>query len=194
MLHIQDTLISLDLIEQSFCCDLAGCKGSCCVEGDSGAPLEEGEEDALKNVLPLIWDDVSPEAKVIIEQQGVATTDREGERVTSLVGGKDCVFTCYDEKGICYCAVEKAWREGKSAFIKPISCHLYPVRVKQYPNYRAVNYQEWSICAPGKLLGRKRGLPLYHFLKEPLIRKFGQAWYDELCQAARLYKETGGQR
>lgn len=192
MLHIQDTLISLDLFEQYFCCDLAGCKGSCCVEGDSGAPLEEEEEEALKAVLPQIWDDLSAEAKAVIEQQGVATTDREGERVTSLVGKKDCVFTCYDEKGVCYCAVEKAWREGRSTFIKPISCHLYPVRVKQYANYKAVNYQEWSICASGKVLGRKVGLPLYQFLKEPLIRKFGQDWYSELSEAASLWRKTGG--
>jgi hypothetical protein len=192
MLHIQDTLISLDLFEQFFCCDLAGCKGSCCVEGDSGAPLEGNEEEALKAVLPQIWADLSTEARAVIDRQGVATTDCEGERVTSLVGGKDCVFTCYDEKGICYCAVEKAWREGRSSFMKPISCHLYPIRVKQFPNYKAVNYQEWSICAPGNVLGRKLGLPLYQFLKEPLIRKFGQAWYDELCEAARLLEQTGG--
>lgn len=194
MLHIQNTLISLDLLDQPFCCDLAGCRGGCCVEGDAGAPLEADEEEALIAVLPQIWDDLSAEAKAVIEEQGIASTDRDGERVTNLVGGKDCVFTCYDEKGICYCAVEKAWREGRTAFIKPLSCHLYPVRVKQYPNYMAVNYQEWSICAPGKVLGRTLGLPLYQFLKEPLIRKFGQAWYDELCQAARLFEKTGGRR
>lgn len=194
MLQIQNTLISLDLLERTICCDLAGCKGSCCVEGDSGAPLESGEEEALIEALPQVHDYLSPEALAVIERQGVATTDIEGDRVTSLVNGRGCVFTCYDEKGTCYCAVEKAWREGRTSFMKPISCHLYPIRVKKYPDYHAVNYQEWSICAPGRVLGNRLGLPLYEFLKEPLIRKFGQAWYDELCEASRLWKQTKGGR
>jgi hypothetical protein len=142
--------------------------------------------------LPYIWDDLSEEAKKIIDTQGVAYPDIEGELVTSIVNGKDCVFTCYDEKGICYCAIEKAWRAGKIPFIKPISCHLYPIRTKKYPTYTAVNYQEWSICSGARLLGQQKGIPIYKFLKEPLIRKFGQEWYDELCIAANYFLQESG--
>jgi len=189
MLQIKDTLISLDLIEQQFCCNLAHCRGNCCVEGDSGAPVELDEIIQLENALPDIWDDLSPEAKTLIKNQGVAYADQDGEMVTSIVNGKDCVFTCYDENGTCICAVEKAWRAGYISFMKPISCHLYPVRVKKFKDYSAVNYQEWSICSGARLYGQQLGLPVYQFLKEPLIRKFGQEWYDELCEAAILLNE-----
>jgi len=188
MLQIKDTLISLDLIEQQFCCNLAHCRGNCCVEGDSGAPVELDEIIQLENALPDIWDDLSPEAKTLIKNQGVAYADQDGEMVTSIVNGKDCVFTCYDENGTCICAVEKAWRAGYISFMKPISCHLYPVRVKKFKDYSAVNYQEWSICSGARLYGQQLGLPVYQFLKEPLIRKFGQEWYDELCEAAIMLK------
>jgi len=189
MLQIKDTLISLDLIEQQFCCNLAHCRGNCCVEGDSGAPVELDEIIQLENALPDIWEDLSPEAKTLIKSQGVAYADRDGEMVTSIVNGKDCVFTCYDENGTCFCAVEKAWRAGYISFMKPISCHLYPVRVKKFADFTAVNYQEWSICSGARLYGQQLGLPVYQFLKEPLIRKFGQEWYDELCEAAILLNE-----
>lgn len=184
MLQIKDTLISLDLVEQQFCCNLAHCRGICCVEGESGAPVELDEIAELENALPYIWDDLSEDAKKIIKDQGVVYPDHDGEMVTSIVNGKDCVFTCYDEKGICYCAIEKAWRVGKTSFMKPISCHLYPVRIKKFSEFTAVNYQEWSICSGARLYGQQLGLPVYQFLKEPLIRKFGQEWYDELCEAA----------
>ena len=124
MLQIKDTIISLDLFDQKFSCNLHHCHGICCVEGDSGAPLEMDEITELENVLPVIWDDLSDKAKEVIEKQGVAYPDIEGEMVTSIVNAKDCVFTCYGKDGICYCAVEKAWREGKIYIIKPISCHL----------------------------------------------------------------------
>jgi len=189
MLQIKDTLISLDLIEQQFCCNLAHCRGNCCVEGDSGAPVELDEIIQLENALPDIWEDLSLEARTLIKSQGVAYADQDGEMVTSIVNGKDCVFTCYDENGTCFCAVEKAWRAGYISFMKPISCHLYPVRVKKFKDYSAVNYQEWSICSGARLYGQQLGLPVYQFLKEPLIRKFGQEWYDELCQAAIMLKE-----
>jgi hypothetical protein len=193
MLQIKDTLISLDLLNQLFCCNLAHCRGICCVEGDSGAPVETDEITELENALPHIWDDLSERAKEIINKQGVVYPDRDGEMVTSIVNGKDCVFTCYDENGTCLCAVEKAWRAGKITFMKPISCHLYPVRVKKFPSFIAVNYQEWSICSGARLHGQQLGLPVYQFLKEPLIRKFGQDWYNELCQAADLLKYGMGQ-
>lgn len=189
MLQIQDTLISLDVIEQKFCCNLTHCRGICCVEGDCGAPVELEEVAELENALPHIWDDLADEAKQLIKEQGVVYADRQGELVTSIVNGKDCVFTCYDSEGTCLCAVEKAWREGKISFMKPISCHLYPIRTKKYPDYTAVNYQEWSICSGARLFGQQIGLPVYQFLKEPLVRKFGQDWYDELNIAAEHLKK-----
>lgn len=180
MIQIEDTLISLDIIEKAFICDLAQCKGACCVEGDSGAPLEGNEYQIIKKILPEIWNDLSPEAQAVIEKQGVGYVDEDGEVVTSLVNGRDCVFTFYDEKGICKCAIEKAYREGCIDFYKPISCHLYPIRVAKYNTFRALNYNKWKICKPAEILGNKAGVPLYKFLKEPLIRKFGEAWYAEL--------------
>ena len=189
MIQIDDTLVSLDLIERSFLCDLSHCKGQCCVEGDSGAPLEPGEEEELKRVLPEIWNDLLPEARTVIQSQGVAYTDPDGDRVTSIVGDKNCVFTCYDTDGVCKCAIEKAYREGRVSFYKPISCHLYPVRITQYKTFQAVNYHRWDVCKAAELLGKKEQVPVYQFLKEPLIRKFGQAWYDALDECAQEWKK-----
>ena len=189
MIQIDDTLVSLDLIERSFLCDLSHCKGQCCVEGDSGAPLEPGEEEELKRVLPEIWNDLLPEARTVIQSQGVAYTDSDGDRVTSIVGDKNCVFTCYDTDGVCKCAIEKAYREGRVSFYKPISCHLYPVRITQYKTFQAVNYHRWNVCKAAELMGKKEQVPVYQFLKEPLIRKFGQAWYDALDECAQEWKK-----
>jgi len=184
MLQIEDTIVSLDLIEQCFICDLSACKGRCCIEGESGAPVEPEEIAELERVLPLVWDDLSPAARRIIEDQGVVYLDEDGEFVTSIVDGEDCVFTCYDENGYCKCAIEKAFHEGKTSFYKPISCHLYPVRIADYKNFRAVNYHRWSVCECARQLGENQGVPLYQFLKEPLIRKFGEDWYKHLCRIA----------
>lgn len=130
-----------------------------------------------------------PKRHVILEKQGVVYTDCEGDLVTSIVNNKDCVFTCYDEKGCCYCAIEKAYREGKTDFYKPVSCHLYPIRVGNYGGYKAVNYNRWDVCKAAVLLGRKKNLPVYKFLKEPLIRKFGEDWYAELELVAEEMKK-----
>ena len=164
---------------------MAPCKGECCIEGDAGAPVELEEVEKLEEVLPVIWDDLAPEAQEVINRQGVVYTDEEGDLVTSIVNGKDCVFTCYDEKGYCYCAIEKAYREGKCNFYKPISCHLYPIRIGDYGPYKAVNYHRWDVCKAAVLLGKKVNLPVYKFLKEPLIRKFGAEWYEELENVAK---------
>jgi Protein of unknown function (DUF3109). len=180
MIQIDDTLISLDIIERKFICDITQCKGACCIEGDSGAPLDKEEYDVLHKLLPEVWDDLSPEAQKIIEKQGVGYVDSDGDLVTSIVNNKDCVFTYYDEKGTCLCAVEKAYREGRVDFYKPISCHLYPIRIKVYDTFRAVNYNKWNLCKAAEVLGTKEGVPIYKFLKEPLVRKFGEAWYSEL--------------
>jgi hypothetical protein len=150
MLQIKDTLISLDLLDQCFLCDLSHCKGACCIEGESGAPLEKSELEEIKTILPIVWKRLSPAAQAVIEKQGISYLDAEGDTVTSLVEGKECVFACWDEQGICQCVIEKAWQEGLVSFRKPISCHLYPVRVQHYPSFTAINYSEWSICSQAR--------------------------------------------
>jgi hypothetical protein len=180
MILVEDTIISPDVLEETFQCDLSVCKGVCCVEGESGAPVEKEEVIRLEEILPLVWNDLSPQAREVIERQGVVYIDEDGEYVTSIVDGKDCVFTCYDENGYCKCAIEKAFREGKTDFYKPVSCHLYPVRVAQYKGFRSVNYHRWSVCQAARMLGKRKNVKVYQFLKEPLIRKFGEAWYEAL--------------
>jgi len=180
MVQIQDTIVSFDVITKEFCCDLKKCKGACCIEGDAGAPVTADEIAQIEQLLPVIHDDLAPEALKVIEQQGVAYPDPEGELVTSIVNGKDCVFTVYGDDGCCYCAIEKAWREGKCSFMKPVSCHLYPIRVKKLGPYWGLNYDRWDVCRAAAVKGHREGIPVYKYLKEPLIRRFGQAWYDEL--------------
>lgn len=180
MLQIDDTIISLDLLDQRFVCDLDSCKGICCIEGDDGAPLEEEEVKIIEDLLPIIWDDLTEISKDLIKKQGVSYIDSDGEPVTSIVNGEECVFTYTDEQGQCKCAIEKAYREGKTDFYKPISCHLYPVRLQKYDSYTAVNYHQWSVCNCARKLGGKLGVPVYQFLKEPLIRKFGEEWFEQL--------------
>ena len=155
MIQIDDAIVALDIIEENFLCDLSACMGECCVEGESGAPLEKEEVAVLEEILPLVWDDLSPEAQKVIQKTGVAYKDTDGEMVTSIVNGKDCVFTYYDEKGICKCAIEKAHKEGKTDFYKPISCHLYPIRLQKYRDFTAVNYHRWSVCKAAVALGNK---------------------------------------
>ncbi len=191
MIQIDDVVISLDVLREKFLCDLDACKGACCIEGDAGAPVEVEEVEKLEEVLPVIWDDLSSAARAVIDKQGVVYADEDGDLVTSIVDGKDCVFTCYDEKGCCYCAIEKAYRAGKVDFYKPVSCHLYPIRVGNYGVYKSVNYHRWSVCKAAVLLGEKENLPVYKFLKEPLIRKFGEAWYNELEDATEELHRQG---
>ena len=191
MIQIDDVVVSLDVLREKFLCDLSACKGECCIEGDAGAPVEPDEVEKLEAALPAIWDDLSPEARVVIDRQGVVYTDCEGDLVTSIVNDKDCVFTCYDDRGCCCCALEKAFRAGRTRFYKPVSCHLYPVRVSRYGSYRAVNYHRWDVCKAAVLLGCKENVPVYKFLREPLIRKFGEAWYRELELAAEELKRQG---
>ena len=187
MLQIEDTLVSLDLIEYFFQCDMPNCKGECCIEGEAGAPLEKEEFNILRDILPIVWNDLALDAQKVIEKQGVGYIDVSGETVTSLVDGKDCVFTCYDSNNICRCAIEKAYREKRIDFIKPVSCHLYPIRITQYKSYRAVNYNRWKVCRSAEIQGEKAQIPIYRFLREALIRKFGQKWYDMLDLCAREY-------
>lgn len=180
MLQIDDTIISLDLLDEKFVCDLTTCKGICCIEGDDGAPLELEEVKIIEGLLPLIWDDLSEVSREVINKQGVSYIDDDGEPVTSIVNGAECVFTFTDAHGICKCAIEKAFRDGKTDFYKPISCHLYPVRLQKYNEYIAVNYHRWSVCNCARKLGGKLKVPVYQFLKEPLIRKFGTEWFEQM--------------
>ncbi len=190
MIQIANTLLSDEIFEEQFICDLCKCKGQCCVDGESGAPLTREEHDLVQEILPEIWDDLSPKAQELIREQGIAYTDTDGELVTSIVNGEECVFTYFDENGICKCAIDSAYREGRIAVQKPISCHLYPIRLTEYADYTAVNYHRWSVCRPAVKLGRKEGVPIYRFLREPLIRRFGEAWYREVCEAAALIEKA----
>lgn len=192
MLQIKDTLISLDLVERYFCCDLDSCLGECCIDGDAGAPITEDERRKLEEVLPAVIDDLLPAARREIEENGVAYVDCEGDLVTSIVDGRNCVFTTYGPGGMCMCALEKAWRKGRIDFMKPMSCHLYPVRIREYDGFTAVNFHRWKICKCAEILGRKNGIRAYRFLEGPLVRRFGREWYDELVEAADAYLEEYG--
>jgi len=193
MIQIQNTLVSLDLVERYFCCDLDVCKGACCLEGDSGAPLAPGEADIIREILPEIWDDLLPAAQREIEANGVSFRDIEGDEVTSLVDGGNCVFITLDEKGGWICAIERAYRQGRIGFYKPVSCHLYPVRLKEFDTFTAVNFHRWKICKAAEVLGRAKGIRAYRFLEGPLRRRFGDAWYEELVITLDEYlRQYGG--
>lgn len=192
ILQIGDVLLSPDVLTEQFCCDLDACHGICCVEGDAGAPLTFDEVGELEDVLDTVWPCLSASAQAVIDRQGVAYTDEEGDLVTSIVGGKDCVFTCRDNAGCCFCATEKAFCEGRTRWPKPISCALYPIREKRLGNgLTALNYHRWEVCAPAVRKGRSLGLPVYKFLREPLIRRFGRDWYAELEQTADELRRRG---
>ncbi len=184
IIQVGDVLVSPDIITEKFCCDLDKCKGECCVEGDAGAPLTMDEIAGIEDALDIVWNDMSASAQAVVDKQGVAYNDRDGDLVTSIVNGKDCVFTCY-ENGCCLCALERAYRSGKTKFIKPISCALYPIREKRFAGgLVGLNYNRWDVCRPAVEKGRGLGLPVYKFLEGPLVRRFGKEWYQELCEIA----------
>ena len=180
MILVDDILISDDLKDTYFACNLSACKGDCCVLGDAGAPLEENEISILEDYIDEIKPFMEPEGREVVELMGVFDYDAEGGYVTPLVNDEECAFV-YIEKGVSLCAIEKAWIEGKLKYQKPISCHLYPVRLKKVGDSIAINYDKWSICAPALINGKKEGEPLYKYLKAPLIRKFGEEFYEKLC-------------
>lgn len=190
MIEILNTLVSLDLFKVFFCCDIKQCQGMCCVEGDAGAPVNMEEVGELEDALDVVWDDLSPQAQRLIDKEGVIYPDKDGELVTQIIEGKDCVFVKHS--GECaLCAIDSAYREGKLKWQKPISCALYPVRLSNIGGVTAVNVHKWSICEPARELGKKLQLPVYQFLKEPLIRRFGQAWWDECDLVAKELKKAG---
>ena len=191
ILEVGGILISSDILTERFCCDYEKCRGVCCIEGDAGAPVTLDEIGGIEDALDTVWPDLSAQAQAVIDQQGVAYTDQEGDLVTSIVGGKDCVFTCYDGDN-CLCALEKAFRGGKTRFCKPISCALYPIRAKTFADGTvALNYNRWKICADAVKKGQSLDMPVYQFLKEPLTRRFGAEWYDELCSVADELRRQG---
>lgn len=191
IIEIDNVLVSMDIFTEQFCCDLDACHGECCVEGDAGAPVTMDEISGIENALDTVWDDLSASAQAVIDKQGVAYTDEEGDLVTSIVGGKDCVFTCH-ENGCCFCALEKAYRTGRTDFCKPVSCALYPIREVALSNGKVgLNYHRWNVCREAVKKGRELQLPVYRFLKEPLTRRFGEQWYQEMCDAAQAMKEQG---
>ena len=198
IIQVGDVLLSSEILTEKFCCDLSVCKGQCCVEGDAGAPVTMEEIAEIEDCLDEVWGDLTASAQSVIGKQGVAYTDQEGDLVTSIVRGKDCVFTFYDDlEGIhdcCLCALEKAFRAGKTRFCKPVSCALYPIRAKKIgENLIGLNYNRWDVCKAAIEKGKALNLPLYQFLKDPLIRRFGEAWYQELLEVTKFLQEASDQ-
>ncbi len=183
MFQIGKTLISEEILEAAFVCDLNACKGACCVEGSSGAPLDPGELEILDAIYPDVKPYLRPEGIQAIEQQGTHIRGADGEWETPLVENRECAYAVF-ENGIAQCGLEKAYKEGATTWRKPVSCHLYPVRVRDYTQVSAVNYHQWHICDPACQLGAQLQVPIYKFVREALIRKFGEAWYEELGQVA----------
>ncbi len=186
---IGDLLVSPELFEKRFVCDLTSCKGVCCVEGDSGAPLSYAEIDQLEDALDSVAPFMDEEGKAAVSKAGVFYMDIENEPVTTLVEGKRCAFVFFDEKGIANCSIEKAYHNGKTTFQKPLSCHLYPIRVKAFHGKMALTYNEWSICSPACSLGESLSIPVFRFLKDPLIRAYGEAFYEEMEQVYVVWQE-----
>jgi hypothetical protein len=185
MLQIENTITSLDIIDKSFCCDLSECKGACCIHGDSGAPLEDNETEILEKIYPHVKKFLRNESINAIEKLGVWTIDMDNDKVTPLVDDKECAYTIFED-GIAKCAIEKAFYAGTIEFQKPISCHLYPIRLKEYPDFTAINYHCWKICKPALTKGSSLNMPIYLFLKDSLVRKFGANWYSQLEVAAKI--------
>ena len=186
MIIIKDTITSDDIKENFFVCDLEKCKGACCVEGDLGAPLEENELPLLEQVYEKVKPYLTEEGVEAIENQGKYIYDEDGEYSTPTINGRECAYAVYDKKGILKCGLELAYNDGKTDFQKPVSCHLYPIRISKYHNFKAINYDRWEICDPACSLGKALEVPLYEFLKEPLIRKFGEDWYAQLLREIKF--------
>ena len=183
MILVGNAVLSDDIKENFFVCDLEACKGACCVEGDSGAPLEDDETKILEEIYPFVKDYITEEGRQVIAAQGTWVIDSDGDKVTPTLGAnRECAYALYDDRGILKCGIEQAYLDGKISWKKPISCHLYPIRVTKYDQYDALNYNRWHICDPACQLGKSLQVPLYVFLKEALVRKYGEAWYAELIE------------
>lgn len=180
IVEVGDKLVSTALFEEQFVCNLTACKGACCVEGDSGAPVTEEEVATLKDVYEEVKPYLRPEGIAAIEKEGVAYKDFDGEWVTTLVEGKECAFATFDEKGTALCGIEQAYRDGKIDYKKPISCELYPIRTKKYQSFEALNYDQWDICSAACVHGAQLGVKVYRFLKDAIIRQYGAEFFREL--------------
>jgi hypothetical protein len=185
MFQLGKTIISEEILEKEFVCNLSACKGACCVDGDAGAPLEEEELEQLRHSFPVLKGYLRKEGLQAIQEQGLYTTNELGEHETPLIEGKDCAYVIYDDKNLALCAIEEAYNQGEVEFKKPISCHLYPVRIRQYSEFAAINYHQWEICDDACQLGQELSVPIYVFVKQALIRKFGEDWYKELEEVAK---------
>lgn len=184
MIEIGRTILSDDIFETHFLCDILKCKGACCIEGDSGAPLTDDEAIQIEIVYDTFADLLPEKHKKEVEKQGHSLIDSDGDLVTPLVDDRQCVYSYYNDKGILKCAIEKAYFDGKTKFRKPISCYLFPIRITEYKRFDALNYQELDICKPGRECGASEKLPLFKFLKDPLTKKYGEEWYKEVEIAA----------
>ena len=184
MIDIENTVVSRDILNCFFVCNLSVCKGACCVQGDSGAPLDRDEVEMLEKVFPKIKPFLRKEGMEAICAQGTSVIDSENDTVTPLIKGKECAYAFF-ENGIARCAIEKAYYAGATVFRKPVSCHMYPVRIRKYKTFDAVNYDRWEICKPAVEHGEKLQMPLYRFSEEALIRKYGQEWFSRLEVAAQ---------
>lgn len=192
MIEVQHTLVHEDILSENFVCNLNKCKGACCVEGDAGAPLEKSELAVLEEIYPIVKPYMTEKGIRAVEEQGTSVKDYEGDYTTPCVdGNKECAYVTF-QNGITKCAIEQAYEDGKIAWKKPISCHLYPIRITKYPEFDALYYDHWHICSSACSFGRELKVSVYQFLKEPLIRKYGQDWYNELEEAARLEAESKG--
>ena len=183
MIKVGEVLVSDDIRDREFVCNLEKCKGACCVEGDFGAPLEASELQILEEIYPVVKPYLTSKGIKTIEKVGKHTIDDDGELCTPVIDGRECAYAIYDKKGILKCAIEQAYNDGKLKWKKPISCHLYPIRVTSKKNFEALNYHKWHICSPACALGKELQVPVYKFLKDPLIRKYGPEWYSELEKA-----------
>ncbi|RIA10923.1 uncharacterized protein DUF3109 [Flavobacteriaceae bacterium MAR_2010_72] len=188
MFQLGKTIVSEDIIEKDFVCNLSACKGACCIDGEAGAPLEPSETQILKEIYPKIKPFLRKEGISAIEKQGPFITTELGEFETPLIDGADCAYVIFDRKGTALCAIEEAYNQGEVNWKKPVSCHLYPVRVKDYSEFSAVNYHKWEICDDACTLGKELQVPVYKFVKQALIRKFGEDWYMELEKVAEKHK------
>jgi hypothetical protein len=186
MIKVGEVLVSDDIKSIEFVCHLEKCKGACCVEGDLGAPLENDELQVMKDIQEKVKPYLTEEGKKAIEAQGPYIFDDDGDYSTPTIGGRECAYSHYDNQGVLKCGIEQAYLDGKIGFRKPISCHLYPIRITRKREFEAVNYHKWSICSAACSYGKSLKVPLYKFLKEPLVRKYGQDWYNELVKMIEL--------
>lgn len=189
MFAIDHILISNDLLDAEFSCNLGACHGGCCVQGEAGAPLEADERAQLEEVLPRVRKYLSPEALRIIDEKGVWEEIEPGHYVTTCVNNAECVFVTY-EGTVAKCAIQRAYLEGRVDFPKPISCHLYPIRVQRYGEVEVLNYEQIELCAPGRKFGARCGVDLADYLREPLIRKYGETWYERFQEIRRARREV----